>query len=62
MTEEAKKKTEIPVTVKKDIKTKKVFCIMKKGVFLSLFIVSFSCQLLCVTILHFTLFNSTVLK
>ena len=55
MTEEAKKKTEMPVTVKKDIKTKKVFCIMKKGVFLSLFIVSFSCQLLCVN--HFTFYT-----
>ena len=55
MTEEAKKKTEMPVTVKKDIKTKKVFCIMKKGVFLSLFIVSFSCQRLCVN--HFTFYT-----
>ena len=43
MTEEAKKKIQIPVTAKKDIKTKEVFCIIKNGAFRSLSFVSFSC-------------------
>ena len=43
---ESKNETHLPFTAKKYIKTKKVFCIMKKSIFLSLSIVSLFCQLL----------------
>ena len=43
---ESKNKIHLAFTAKKHIKTKKVFCIMKKGIFLSLSIFSLFCQLL----------------
>ena len=46
MTEKVKNKIQLPVPAKKHIKTKKVFCIIKKGIFLSLPIISVFCQLL----------------